>query len=66
VIGTGESLTLGPFDRLVHSAPGRAAGALQDQLEQAGLTVHAIGDAVAPRNLFAAMHDAQGLIRGLG
>jgi 2,4-dienoyl-CoA reductase-like NADH-dependent reductase (Old Yellow Enzyme family) len=66
VIGTGDSLTLGPFDRLVHSAPGRAASALQEQLEQAGLTVHAIGDAVAPRNLFDAMHDAQGLIRSLG
>jgi len=64
--GTGEVMVLGPFDRVVQASVGRAATGLQHALEQAGLPVHAIGDAVAPRNLFDAMHDAQALIRSLG
>jgi len=64
VSGTGEALLLGPFDRIVQSGAGRAATGLQDQLEQSGLAVHTIGDALAPRNLFDAMHDAQALVRG--
>lgn len=63
VSGTGESLVLGPFDRVVQASVGRAATGLQHEFEQAGLPVHTIGDAVAPRNLFDAMHDAQALIR---
>jgi hypothetical protein len=64
-IGTGETRVMGPFDRVVYSGVGRAASDLQNQIEQAGLPVHTIGDALAPRNLFDAMHDAQALIRGL-
>jgi hypothetical protein len=64
VAGTGETQDLGSFDRIVHSVVGRAATGFQDALEQAGLPVRAIGDAVAPRNLFDAMHDAHALIRG--
>ena len=66
VSGTGETVTLGPFDRFVHSDPGTAATALQSALEEAGLPVRAIGDAVAPRTLFEAMHDANTVARGLG
>ncbi len=63
---TGESVRLGPFDRFVHSDPGMAATDLQTELEAGGLPVHPIGDAVAPRTLFEAMHDAHAIARGLG
>jgi hypothetical protein len=56
----------GPFDAIVHSAPGLAATDLHEALEQAGVPVTAIGDAVAPRNLFAAMQDAQAAARAIG
>ena len=65
LLGTGELATLGPFDRLVHSAQGEAASDAQQRFEQAGLPVRTIGDALAPRRIFDAMHDAQSLIRGL-
>jgi 2,4-dienoyl-CoA reductase-like NADH-dependent reductase (Old Yellow Enzyme family) len=64
--GTGETVRLGPFDRLVHSDPGIAASVLQGELEAAGVPVHPIGDAVAPRTLFEAMHDANAAVRMLG
>jgi 2,4-dienoyl-CoA reductase-like NADH-dependent reductase (Old Yellow Enzyme family) len=64
-VSSGEEIELGPFERIVHAPLGRAATGLQDELEQAGLTVHTIGDAVAPRNLFDVMHDAHALIRSL-
>ncbi len=64
-LGTGERITLGPFDRLIHSAQGVAATEMQHQFEQTGLPVRVIGDALAPRRLFDAMHDAQSLIRSL-
>ena len=56
--GTGETQNLGSFDRIVHSVVGRAATGFQDALEQAGLPVRAIGDAVAPRNDAAAPADS--------
>ena len=58
--------TLGPYDHIVHSPTGIAATALQTALEQAGLPVKTIGDAVAPRNLYDAMHDAQNAARNIG
>ena len=61
-----EDTTLGPFDRFVHSTIGVAATALQDELERKGFPVRTIGDAVAPRTLFDAMHDAQAVARAIG
>jgi len=54
-----------PFDRLVHSGRGSGAFALQSTLEAAGVRVHPIGDANAPRTLFEAMYDAQAIARSL-
>jgi hypothetical protein len=65
VVGSGETIELGPFDQLVHSDPGAAASALHAALEAAGMQVRAIGDAVAPRTLFDAMYDAHAVVRGL-
>lgn len=62
----GGETTLGPFDTFVHSTIGVAATAFQNALECAGLSVRSIGDAVAPRNLFDAMHDAQTAARTIG
>lgn len=61
----GTQTTLGPFDHIAHSAPGVAATALQAALEQSGLPVRTIGDAVAPRTLYDAMHDAQTAARNI-
>lgn len=66
VAGTGETVTLGPFDTIVASDIGQAAGAFQSELEAAGLPVTVIGDANAPRTLFEAMHEAQTAARALG
>jgi 2,4-dienoyl-CoA reductase-like NADH-dependent reductase (Old Yellow Enzyme family) len=63
---TGVDDTFGPFDAFVHSTPGHAATELQNALEQAGVPLKTIGDAVAPRNLFAAMQDAQAAARTFG
>ena len=60
----GEEM-LGPYDAIVHAAPGIAATALQGALEAAGLPVRAIGDALAPRTLFEAMQEAQAAARGI-
>lgn len=62
---TREGERHGPFDRLVHVGRGTGAGDVQAALEEAGLTVHAIGDALAPRSLFEAMHDAHAAARSL-
>lgn len=66
IAGTGETTRLGPFDDLVHSDPGTAATDLQTELEGAGVPVHPIGDAVAPRTLLEAIHDANSTVRMLG
>ena len=66
VPATGEDAMLGPFDRIVHSGPGIAATALQTALEQQGLPLKIVGDAVAPRTLFEAMHDAHAAARAIG
>ncbi|KMK64911.1 FAD-dependent oxidoreductase [Puniceibacterium sp. IMCC21224] len=63
---TSRETTLGPFDCIVHSAPGVAPTGFQDALEQVGLAVRTIGDAVAPRTLFDAMQDAQAAARSIG
>ncbi|EPX85113.1 FAD-dependent oxidoreductase [Salipiger mucosus] len=55
----------GPYDTLVHAAPGRAATALQSALEERGLHPLTIGDATAPRTLFEAMQDANRIARVL-
>ncbi|MEM8854344.1 MAG: NAD(P)/FAD-dependent oxidoreductase [Pseudomonadota bacterium] len=62
---TGETMRYGPFDRLIHVGRGTGAHALQSALEDRGLAVHVIGDALAPRTLFEAMHDANAAARGL-
>lgn len=59
----GQEERHGPFDRMIHAGRGTGAFALQSALEEAGLTVHAIGDALAPRTLFEAMHDAHAAAR---
>lgn len=61
-----RDITLGPFDTFVHSTVGVAGTDLQDALERQGLAVRSIGDAVAPRTLFEAMHDAQVAARMIG
>lgn len=63
---TGANETHGPFEAIVHSAPGVAATDLQGALELAGMPVKTIGDAVAPRNLYAAMQDAHAAARAIG
>ncbi|TCT11579.1 hypothetical protein EDC22_104342 [Tepidamorphus gemmatus] len=66
VVATGEIVDLGTFDAFVHSDPGIAATTLQEDLERLGLHVRPIGDAVVPRTLFEAMHDAHAAVRSLG
>lgn len=66
VTGTGETMTFGPFDRLIVSDIGKAATGLQAELEERGLPVTTIGDAAAPRTLFEAMHEAQAAARAIG
>ena len=61
----GTDDTLGPYDAIVHAGVGEAATTLQANLEAAGLAPRTIGDAVAPRTLFEAMHDAHVAARGL-
>ena len=63
---TGAEEAGGSFDAFVHAAQGEAATALQEALEDAGQRVRVIGDAVAPRTLFAAMQDAQAAARAVG
>lgn len=60
-----EDQRLGPYDALVHAAPGTAAITLQTALEERGLKPNAIGDATAPRTLFEAMQDANRVARSL-
>jgi len=55
---TGAEESLGPYDAIVHSGIGEAATGFQTMLEAEGLRPRVIGDAVAPRTLFDAMHDA--------
>lgn len=62
---TGEEVRYGPFDRLVYAGRGTGAHVMQAALEDKGLAVHVIGDALAPRTLFEAMHDANAAARGL-
>ncbi|XWN30152.1 MAG: FAD-dependent oxidoreductase [Devosia sp.] len=62
---TGEEVRYGPFDRLVYAGRGTGAHVMQAALEDKGLVVHVIGDALAPRTLFEAMHDANAAARGL-
>ena len=63
---TGGETMIGPYDTLIHATPGEAATGFQEALERAGLPVTTIGDAVAPRSFFEAMHDAQAAARRIG
>ena len=61
----GRDERLGPYDAVVHVAPGTAASDLQTALEESGVKLIVIGDATAPRTLFEAMQDAQRVARAL-
>ena len=65
IIPLAEDRSFGPYDALVHAAPGTAAITLQAALEERGLKPNAIGDATAPRTLFEAMQDANRVARSL-
>lgn len=61
----GTEELLGPYDEIVHAGIGDAATDFQTMLEAEGLRPRVIGDAVAPRTLFDAMHDAHVAARSL-
>ena len=63
--GTGKVETLGPYSHVVHAALPEAATDFQANLEAQGLSVHVIGDAVAPRTLLEAMYDAHVAARAI-
>jgi len=62
---TGETIRLGTFTHILHSGRGTGNSTFQDALEAAGLPVQCIGDALAPRTLLEAMHDAHAAARVL-
>ena len=61
----GAEESLGRYDWIAHSGIGEAATAFQTALEAEGLRPRVIGDAVTPRTLFEAMHDAHVAARSI-
>jgi 2,4-dienoyl-CoA reductase-like NADH-dependent reductase (Old Yellow Enzyme family) len=61
----GEVSELPGFTHLVHATRGISDSGLAEELEDKGIAVHTIGDALAPRTLLDAIFDAHRLGRGL-
>lgn len=62
---TGQTETLEGIDELLFASRGVSSFALQSALEELGVPLRVVGDALAPHSLFEAMHDAQAAARAL-